>query len=225
MSEIPAISRGYLAERHGIKMTTEVRTSWAIEADYYQTCNCDYGCPCEFEAPPTMGYCEGILAYKITKGNHGDVSLDGLGFAVALHAPGAIHEGNLTLVLIFDERADETQRESLLKIATGQEGGMPFEIFAQLVGTLLDPIYAPFEFNAAGQNNSVKIGDFASMAFEPIKNPVTGEPESIRIEHETGFTFQGAHAVSAKEGKISIDGLDFSYPDKAGFVTTVNYSN
>jgi hypothetical protein len=206
-------------------MTTEVKTKWAIEADYYQACNCDYGCPCEFEAPPTMGFCDGLIAYKITKGHHGDVSLDGLGFAVGLHSPGALHEGNLTVVLIFDERADEAQRESLLKITTGQEGGMPFEIIVQLVGTLLDPIYAPFEFNADGQNSSVKIGDIASMAFEPIKNPVTGEPESVRIEHETGFIFQGADVVSAKEGKISIDGLDFSYPDKSGFVTTVNYSN
>ena len=206
-------------------MTTEVKTSWAMEADYYQTCNCDYGCPCEFEAPPTMGFCEGIGAYKINKGSHGDVSLDGLGFAFALHSPGALHEGNLTLALIFDESANEAQRESLMKITTGQEGGMPFEIIVQLVGTLLDPIYAPFEFNANGQNSTVKIGDFASMAFEPVKNPVTGEPEKMRIEHETGFLFKGADVVSAKEGKISIDGLDFSYPDKAGFVTTVNYSN
>ncbi|MCH7734713.1 MAG: DUF1326 domain-containing protein [Chloroflexi bacterium] len=206
-------------------MTTEAKTKWAIEADYYQTCNCDYGCPCEFEAPPTTGFCDGIGAYKIKKGNHGDVSLDGLGFAFALHSPKAIHEGNLTVVLIFDERADEAQRESLLKITTGQEGGMPFEIIVQLVGKLIDPIYAPFEFNNAGQNSTVKIGDIVSMAFEPIKNPVTGEPESMRIEHETGFIFKGADVVSAKEGKISIDGLDFSNPDKSGFVTTVNYSN
>ncbi len=206
-------------------MTTEVKTSWAIEADYYQSCNCDYGCPCEFQATPTMGFCDGIGAYKITKGNHGDVSLDGLGFAFGLHSPGALHEGNLTVVLIFDERADEAQRESLLKITTGQEGGMPFEILVQLVGKLIDPIYAPFEFNNAGHNSSVKIGDIVSMAFEPIKNPITGEPELSRVEHETGFIFQGADVVSAKEGKISIDGLDFSNPDKSGFVATVNYSN
>jgi len=206
-------------------MTTDVKTKWAMEAEYYQTCNCDYGCPCEFEAPPTMGFCEGVGAYKIIKGNHGDVSLDGLGFGFALHSPGALHEGNLTLVLMFDEHANEAQRESLLKITTGQEGGMPFEIIVQLVGTLLDPIYTSFEFNNAGRNSTVKIGDIASMAFEPIKNPVTGEPEGIRLVHETGFIFQNADVVSAKEGKISIEGLDFSYPDKAGFVTTVNYSN
>ncbi len=102
---------------------------------------------------------------------------------------------------------------------------MPFEIIVQLVGKLLDPIYAPFEFNADGENSSLKIGDFMSMAFEPIKNPVTGEPESMRIEHETGFIFKGANVVSAKEGKISIDGLDFSYPGKSGFVSTISYSN
>ena len=33
---------------------------WSLEADYLQGCNCDYGCPCEFEAPPTEGLCEGL---------------------------------------------------------------------------------------------------------------------------------------------------------------------
>ena len=42
-------------------MTTQVK--WTMEADYLQACNCDYGCPCEFEAPPTQGYCEGIGAW------------------------------------------------------------------------------------------------------------------------------------------------------------------
>jgi hypothetical protein len=64
-----------------------------------------------------------------------------------------------------------------------------------------------------------------SFAFEPIKNPVTGQPESVRVEHETGFLFKGADVVSAKECKSSVGGLSFSWPDKAGFVTQVKYGN
>jgi hypothetical protein len=54
---------------------------------------------------------------------------------------------------------------------------------------------------------------------------VTGEPESIRIEHETGFMFKGAEVVSAKEYRASVGDLSFSWPDKNGFVTTVKYGN
>jgi hypothetical protein len=206
-------------------MTTEAKTKWSFDADYYQACNCDYGCPCEFEAPPTMGFCDGLGAWKITNGSYGDVSLDGLGFGFALHSPGELHKGNITIALLFDENADKAQREALMKIATGQDGGMPFEIIVQLVGTLLDPIYTSFDFNANGQNSSVKIGDVVEMEFEPIKNPVTGEEESMRIEHETGFIFQGADVVSAKTGMTTIPELNYSYPDGAGFVTTVHYGN
>ncbi|MDA1228826.1 MAG: hypothetical protein O3A33_12845 [Chloroflexi bacterium] len=75
-----------------------------------------------------------------------------------------------------------------------------------------------------GKSSSVSMGDTV-MAFEPIKNPVTGEDESIRIEHQTGFLFKGADVVSAKECKTSVDGLEFSWPNKAGFVTQITYGN
>lgn len=51
---------------------------WSMEADYLQACNGDYGCPCEFEAPPTMGFCEGIGAWRINQSRYGDTALDGL---------------------------------------------------------------------------------------------------------------------------------------------------
>jgi len=54
---------------------------------------------------------------------------------------------------------------------------------------------------------------------------VTGEPEGIRVEHETGFLFKGADVVSAKEGRSTVADLGFSWPDKAGFVTQVKYGN
>ncbi|MCH8062779.1 MAG: DUF1326 domain-containing protein [Chloroflexi bacterium] len=206
-------------------MATETKTKWAIEADYYQACNCDYGCPCEFQAPPSMGYCDGLGAWNIKGGKFGDVSLNGLGFGFALKSPGALHEGNLTLALFIDEKASEEQRDSILQICSGQHGGMPFEIIAQLVGNMLEPQIVSFAFDGEGRNSSVKLGDKLSMAFAPIKNPVTGEPEAVRIEHETGFIFQGADVVSAEVCEVSIDGLNFSWPGKNGFVTQVSYAN
>ena len=201
------------------------KVKWSIEADYLQGCNCDYGCPCEFEAPPTMGFCDGILVWRINRGRYGDVSLDGLGLGAVAHAPGALHEGNLTLAVFIDERASEQQRDALLQIASGQQGGMPFEIIAQLVSNLLPPQFVPFQFNIAGRDSSVRMGDGVSIAFEPIKNPVTGEPEGVRIEHETGFIFKGAEVVSARECQSSLAELNFSYPNKSGFVTQVTYGN
>ncbi len=201
------------------------QTKWALEADFLQACNCDYGCPCEFSAPPTRGFCEGTGAWRIIKGNYGDISLDGLAIAFAAHWPKAIHEGGGTLALIIDERASAAQRSAILTICSGQAGGMPFEILATTFSKVLDPIFAPVEFVLNGRDSSVRIGEALSIALEPIKNPVTGENESVRIDHGTGFIFKSAEAVSGKECRVNVPGLSFSWPDKAGFVTQVSYGN
>jgi hypothetical protein len=71
----------------------------------------------------------------------------------------------------------------------------------------------------------VRIGDALNVLVEPIKNPVTKAPESVRVEHATGFIFKSAEAVSGKECRVNVPGLSFTWPDKAAFVTRVNYSN
>lgn len=205
-------------------MATETKVKWAMEADYLQACNCDYGCPCEFEAPPTRGNCEAIGAWRINKGNYGDVSLDGIGIGFSLKTKAALHEGDITLAAFIDEKANDDQKNAILQIMTRAAGGLPFEIIASLVSNMLEPQIVPFNFNIDGQNSSVSMGSTV-MAFEPIKNPVTGDPEKMRIEHETGFLFKGADVVSAKECKSSVAGLEFSWPNLAGFVTQVTYGN
>lgn len=201
------------------------QTKWSFQADYLQACNCDYGCPCEFSAPPTRGFCEGTGAWRIINGSFGDVPLDGLMLAFAARWPKAIHEGNGTLALIIDEGATAQQREALLTICSGEAGGLPFEILATTITTVLDPIFARIQFNLNGRDSSVRVGDALMVALEPIKNPVTGETESVRVEHATGFIFKGAEAVSGKECRVNVPGLTFSWPDKAGFVTQINYGN
>ena len=198
---------------------------WALDADFLQACNCDYGCPCEFSAPPTRGFCDGTGAWRVIQGHYGEVPLDGLTVGFAAHWPKAIHEGNGTLAVFIDERANAEQRDALLTICSGQAGGLPFEILCTTISKVLDPIFAPIEFNLDGRNSSVRIGMALNVALEPIKNPVTGEPESVRVEHATGFIFKGAEAVSGKECRVDVPGLQFSWPDKAGFVTRVQYAN
>ena len=55
--------------------------------------------------------------------------------------------------------------------------------------------------------------------------PLVLEPESVRVEHATGFIFQSAECVSAAQMDVNIGELKFSWPDKAAFVTQIRYSN
>lgn len=206
-------------------MATESKVKWSWHADYFQVCNCDYGCPCEFEAPPTQGWCEGAGAYRITSGSYGDVSLAGRSLAWAATWPAAIHLGNGTAAIFIDDGASPEQRDALIQIASGAAGGLPFEILATTFTKLLEPQFVPFQFDLKGKNSTVKVGDNISIAFEPVKNPVTGEAEGIKVSHETGFIFKEAEVVSAKEGKVSFGELNFSWPNKAGFLCEVDYGN
>jgi len=199
---------------------------WSMEADYLQACSCDYGCPCEFEAPPTQGFCEGVGAWRINRGRYGDVPLDGLSFGFAARWPQEMHKGGGAALLLFDEKANPQQRDALLQICSGKAGGMPFEIIVMTISDLQEPQFVPFQWNLNGRNSTVKIGNAVNIAVEPIKNPVTGEPENVAIDHGTGFIFKRADVVSARECRASgASPLDFSWPDKAGFVTRVQYGN
>jgi hypothetical protein len=202
-----------------------MKTSWSIEADYFQACNCDYGCPCEFSAPPTTGFCEGVGAWKINRGKYAEVTLDGLGFGFAAKWPKAIHEGNGTVCLLIDERATAEQRNALIQIGSGQAGGLPFEILATTFSKLLDPLFVPFHFEINGTESKFRMGDAVVVGLQPIKNPVTKEPESVTIIHSTGFVFKEAICVSADEMKVSAREIQYSYPGKAGFVSKVKYAN
>jgi hypothetical protein len=205
----------------GIFMNSQPK--WNLEADYLQACSCDYGCPCEFSAPPTTGFCEGVGAWRIERGEYGGTRLDGLGLGFAARWPKAIHEGNGTACLFIDERATPEQRAALLEIGSGKAGGLPFELLATTFSKLLPPQFLPMEFHLDGRQSSVQVGDAMRAVFEPIRNPVTRQPESVRIEHSTGFIFKQAECVSAAAMQANAGELNFSWPNKAGFVTRVQY--
>jgi hypothetical protein len=201
------------------------KAKWNFDADFIQACNCDYGCPCEFSAPPTRGNCEGMVAWKITKGKFNDTSLDGLGMALAVSWPKAIHEGNGTACLYIDDKASPAQRDALAQIAGGKHGGLPFEIVVMTFATIHGPRFVPIDFQMNGRNSSVKVGDAIVVKTEPIKNPVTGKAESVKVEHSTGFIFKSAECVSAADMRVTAGEVNFSWPNKAAFVTRVQYSN
>ena len=46
---------------------------WEIKAREFGNCNCDYGCPCQFNALPTHGNCEAVVGFDIEEGHFGDL--------------------------------------------------------------------------------------------------------------------------------------------------------
>ena len=73
-------------------------------------CSCDYGCPCEGNAEPTHGYCEGVFGLRIDEGYFADVRLDGLLIAATYHFPRASHHGGGHLQPIRNPVTDDEHR-------------------------------------------------------------------------------------------------------------------
>jgi hypothetical protein len=86
---------------------------WRIDALTFGSCNCDYGCPCQFELRPTHGNCTGFEVGRIERGHFGDTRLDGLHWAVLYAWPGPIFEGDGAMQAVIDERANDAQRAAL----------------------------------------------------------------------------------------------------------------
>ena len=172
-------------------------TKWSIKGREFVHCNCAYGCPCQFNALPTHGNCEAVLALQIEEGRHGDVVLDGLRLAAVLAWPGAVHEGRGQCVPIVDERADERQREALLRIMSGLdtvEGTTIFQVFATTYEKVHDPVFAPIELeiDVAGRSARVRVPDIMEARGEPIRNAVTGAESRAQIRIPGGFEYDVA---------------------------------
>lgn len=184
-------------------MTT---TAWRIVADEVTSCNCAWGCPCQFNALPTHGRCEAMVVVRIRDGHYGSTKLGGISYAAAYWWPGPIHEGGGISQLAIDEKATPEQRTALLNITSGDEGCMLFEIFAAVVSTVLDPIYVAIEIEADREKRvaHVKIPGLGELRTEPIRNPVTGEEHRARLELPNGFEYKVAEMANCLELRAKI---------------------
>lgn len=187
-------------------------TPWEIQGRELVNCNCSYGCPCQFNALPTKGFCEANGAIVIDKGFHGNVRLDGLKVAIAFKWPGPIHEGKGQGQVVLDANANEAQREALLKILSGQDTdpfATVFAVFATTMEKVFDPIIAPIEFevDVDARRGRVRIKDVMTLDGEPIRNPITGAEHRVRIDLPNGFEYEIAEigsASSRSDGDVAI---------------------
>lgn len=174
---------------------------WQILVKRLVSCSCDYGCPCEFNALPTRYPCEGVEGFEIDRGHFGDVNLDGLRCAGIFHWPGAVHQGSGSYLPVVDQRADEAQRDALLKIMSGeeQEPTTLFNIYGSTLEHEYDPVFAAIEFDwdIKARTGRLSVPGLLDSTLEPIRNPVTGVAHYASIKLPDGFEFREAEMASS----------------------------
>jgi len=183
-------------------------TDWTLKGTVLIACNCDFGCPCNFNALPSKGNCEGGWTWHVEEGRFGDTTLDGLNFSVFVNWPGAIHEGNGEGLILVDERADEAQREAISTLVGGEVGG-PWGILAWTWPTIHGPKAVHYDLELNGIESRVKAGDALEVAITTIKNPVTGAEVHPGVVLPEGIIIKqgdlGASSVCRVNAGISFD--------------------
>lgn len=174
---------------------------WRMQGPEIANCNCDWGCPCQFNALPTHGFCRAMTGMRVDHGYFGDISLDGVKWVGMFAWPKAIHEGGGEAFVVIDPAASEAQRNALLTILTGGEtepGATIFNVFATVIETLHPPAFLPIEFelDLDKRVGKLSVGGVIDTTISPIRNPVTGAEHRAKVVLPHGFEYIEAEFAS-----------------------------
>lgn len=202
------------------------QTEWMFEAEYIQSCNCDYGCPCNFNGLPTTGSCEALNGWRITKGNFGKTKLDGVTFAMGFWWPAAIHMGNGTARVYVDPKASKEQADAITQITTsGKLGGAFFELVPKVCTKIYPTKMAKIGWHFGGYDSSFTVEGIGEVHSEHIKNPVTGTPFEGSLDLPGGIIFRKAIITSIKSWWMKDEDLLARHANKNGHIATVKFGN
>ena len=193
-----------------------VTPAWHVDGQYYETCSCDFVCPCILEqmaVKPSKGSCTFAMAFQIERGRYGTVPLDGLGFIVLGWTPEAMIKGNWSVGVIADERASAEQRDAIAGIASGSAGG-PMSVLSGLVGKSLGMESAPIRFDRNGAKWSVKASSLVDMAAEGAKGVNPNATEPLHLDN-TGHPASDRVAL-AHASKSHVRALGLTWDDASG---------
>jgi hypothetical protein len=181
--------------------------AWQLNGNVLIACNCDWGCPCNFNARPSKGHCEGGWIWAIEKGHVDDVRVDGLGVALLADWPGAIHEGGGLAACYIDDRADAPQRSALTRVLRGELGG-PWGIFIKTY-ELAAPEPARFDVSMAEHGSRATIGRVVELELKAIRNPVTQAESYPEVVLPQGIVVKRGGLAASKvfrvQGSVQYD--------------------
>ena len=201
--------------------------NWQIAGEYFENCNCDVVCPCLFSpnpqmtSQPTQGACEVGLAFHIDRGNHGDVTLDGLNAVVMIRTPSAMAEGNWSAAVYLDERANDAQRDALQGIFTGAAGG-PIGAVAPLISNVLGVKSAGITFRKDGLRRSVEIPGTMKLAVRAL--PSGAPDKEMWVSSASPFAANISMAVGEPSSTWHDYGMQWDNSGKNGHYAPINWS-
>jgi hypothetical protein len=183
--------------------------SWHLSGKVLVACNCDWGCPCNFNARPTTGKCEGGWTWHVDEGTFGETRLDGLNFSVYVNWPGAIHEGNGEGIVLIDERATGQQHAAIEVLLGGTVGG-PWQVLGWTWPKVHGPYQVPYDVVFDGVKTRIRCGEHVEVECGPIRNPVTGAESYPGITLPQGIIIKRGELGATTRFRVS-GGIEYDH--------------
>ena len=168
--------------------------AYTLEGQLLEVCTCKAVCPCWVGEDPDGGYCEGVVGWKINRGEIDGTDVSGLTLCVLAHIPGNVLQGNWRVVVYVDDRANAAQKQALLDVWTGKLGG-PVADLVQLVGEVVAVKDAKFTVDVTEGKGTLTVGNEIHCELEPLQGG-TNRPTTL---HDAVFsTIPGSPAYVGK---------------------------
>jgi hypothetical protein len=198
--------------------------AWRMKAKYYESCNCELGCPCNMSGFPSHGFCEGAIAFEVTEGERDGVDLTGAKVAAGAKWPGAIHEGNGTMVAFVD--CTDEQLAALGPILMAEDPGLPWEVISATFTDVHGPFRETITIEGEGNESRISVGGGKyEVQMQSFTDPVSGAKHQPRMVLEDGFIFQDGVIGTTSTMKIDHDGVTLEHPGKNAYYAEVEWSS
>jgi len=186
---------------------------WVMQGVQVSHCNCNIGCPCQFNALPSHGNCRAYVFVQIDKGHFGNTKLDGVRWGAMYEWPGPIHLGNGTAMVVVDQKATPEQKAAIESVASGQNtepGSLITQVFSTTLTKVLQLQVKPIELaiDYSKRTAQVRVDGLVEGNVESIKNPMTGQPHIVTVKLPHGFEYREAEFLTGKaktSGPIKLD--------------------
>ena len=195
--------------------------NWSLTGTYFETCNCDAACPCVFLSAPTGDDCTLLIGWHIDNGHFDDVNLNDFNVALAVHSPGHMLQVKWNVAVYLDDKANEAQKDALLKIFSGQAGGHP-SLLAAHIGNVLGVKSVEIDYQAQGKRRSMSVGNVAEAEIEAIDGQGGAE---VTVTNHPLCIAPGHSAVVAKSNRLLFNDHEFNWDisGKNGFYSPFSY--
>jgi len=198
--------------------------SYRLEGTYFENCNCTVVCPCgasNLALPATNERCHVLLNFHVASGEIDGVDVSGKNVSLFADTPAQMTDGNWRVGLVVDESASDEQRQRLVSVFSGEQGGAP-ALFGPLVGEVMGVEYAPIDYRDDGRRHSVRIGELADVEIEDFAGAEEGSVMTLNgIGHPAGSTLTLAQA---KRARFDLFGIDEELSGKNGHAAPFSWT-